>query len=107
MSQVKGPKTSGDQSRPIMIKLHKRPQQYELKSAAINHKPKLYVNESLTYSRRGLFTNLRLLKKESKSIKQCYTHAGVISVLHSKDNKDEKFVIKNKNTLYKFPFGLT
>ena len=47
-------------------------------------------------------SNYTSVVKEITSVKQCYTHDGVVYVLHEHENNTKKYAIKNEKSLQQF-----
>lgn len=93
-----GPTT---QSRPIIVKLVNRSLKYDLISACVVKKPKLFINESLTPQRLALFRQVLWVRKEHKNaFKSCYTSEGRIIVRLK--NSNQKYVITSESSLISF-----
>ena len=96
-------------SRPIIAKLISRTKKYKIVQARIaysqlpnTNRPSLYVNESLTPTRRTLFYKVRQLRKSHSSLfKQLYTQDGKIVIkLNATENR--KYFITNEKELQDF-----
>ena len=89
------------QCRPIIVKLVNRSLKYDLISACVSLKPKLFINESLTPQRLALFRKVLWVRKEHKNaFRSCYTSEGRIIVRLK--NSNQKYVITNESSLINF-----
>lgn len=87
--------------RPIIVKLQKREKKAELIQACITVRPPLHINESLTPSRRKLFTIIRKVRQQHRNIfQQCYTSDGKIIV--KLFNSNTKYTITSEQSLTAF-----
>ena len=92
---------SSPPNRPIIVKLVNRSFKYDLISACVSRKPKLYVKESLTPQRLALFRQVLWVRKEHKdAFKSCYTSEGRIIVRLK--NSAQKYVITDNLSLLSF-----
>ena len=88
-------------NRPVIVKLVNRSLKYDLIGACAQHRPALYINESLTPRRRRLLNDvLRVRKEHKKDFQSCYTSEGRI-IIRLK-NSTIKHIIHDQPTLIKF-----
>ena len=67
--------------RPLIVKLHSRQKKSDIMRCCIEIKPKLYINESLTASRRKIFQSIWKIRSQHRDhFQQCYTNDGRIIV---------------------------
>lgn len=90
-----------DSKRPIIVKLVNRSLKYDLRSACIQLKPELYINESLT-SRRGKLLKqvLNIRRAHKNKFQQCYTNEGKITI--KLRNSSVKHTINDEKSLIQF-----
>ena len=88
-------------NRPIIVKLLNRSLKYDLISACAQHRPELYINESLTPRRRRLLNEvLRVRKDHKNAFQSCYTSEGRI-IIRLK-NSNFKHVVHDEPSLLHF-----
>ena len=96
-----GKKSSQPSNRPIIVKLHSRQKKDDIMTACITVKPNLYINESLTPKRLGLFKIIRNIRKNNEDLfQQLYTKDGTICVKLKCSN--QKYFITNEDSLNNF-----
>ena len=89
----------GSKNRPIIVKLVNRSLKYDLVSACVNLKPKLYINESLTPRRVKLLKVILGVRKTHASyFRSCYTSEGRI-IVRLKQNPARKFTITDETSM--------
>ena len=95
-----GKKTQG-KSRPVIVKLQNRNKKHELVQACLAVRPPLFINESLTHKRRELFSVLRKIRSQHKTLfQQCHTSEGKIIV--KLKNSSVRHIITNEQSLTVF-----
>ena len=90
-----------DKKRPIIVKLQNRIKKSKLKHACITILPQLYINESLTPKPRELYSVIRRIRSQHKTLfQQCHTSDGKIIVVLK--NSTRKHMISNDQSLAAF-----
>lgn len=89
------------QNRPMIVKLHSRQKKDDIMTACLTVRPNLYINESLTPKRLGLFKVIWNIRKNNRDLfQQLYTKDGKIYIKLKCSN--QKHIITNETMLDNF-----
>ena len=89
-----------NRKRPIIIKLHSRTKKSLIIKRCISKRPQLYVNESLTPSRRRIYSKLLVIRKNNPGlIQQLHTNDGNIFIRIQ--GAEDKFQFTNEESLFR------
>lgn len=90
-----------ENKRPIIVKLVNRSVKYDLRSACIQLKPDLYINESLTPRRGKILKQVLNIRRVHKNkFQQCYTSEGKIII--KLRNSNVKHTMHDEKSLLQF-----
>ena len=80
---------NNNRSRPIIVKLHSRMRKSQIVRTCIAKRPKLYANESLTPTRRRIYSKLLAVRRSNPGlIQSLYSSDGTINLrIQGSENK--------------------